>query len=76
MDWLTLIRAPRLGNAGALRLLQHCGSAAGCFTSELPASLDLHAEARAYMRAPDLKPIRDLLMVAIDFSNFRFQSKT
>jgi len=28
---------------------------------------------RAYMRAPDLKPIRDLLMVAIDFSNFRFE---
>ena len=27
---------------------------------------------RAYMRAPDLKPIRDLLMVAIDFSHFRF----
>lgn len=27
---------------------------------------------RAYMRAPDLKPIHDLLMVAIDFSNFRF----
>jgi len=23
------------------------------------------------MRAPDLKPVRDLLMVAIDFSNFR-----
>lgn len=27
---------------------------------------------RAYMRAPDLKAIRHLLMVAIDFSNFRF----
>jgi hypothetical protein len=27
---------------------------------------------RAYMRAPDLKPVRDLLMVAIDFNNFRF----
>jgi hypothetical protein len=27
---------------------------------------------RAYMRAPDLKPVRDLLMVAIDFSHFRF----
>ena len=26
---------------------------------------------RAYMRAPDLKPIRDLLLVAIDFSHFR-----
>ena len=32
------------------------------------------ARRRAYMRAPDLKPIRDLLMVAIDFSNFRFTS--
>jgi DNA processing protein len=53
LDWLALIRTPRLGNAGALRLLQHCGSAAGCFTSELPASLDLHAEARAFLRAPD-----------------------
>lgn len=52
MDWLTLIRAPRLGNASALRLLQHCGSAAGCFTSDIPASLDLHAETRAYLRAP------------------------
>jgi hypothetical protein len=27
---------------------------------------------RAYMRAPDLKPIRDLLLVAIDFKDFRF----
>ena len=27
---------------------------------------------RAYMRAPDLKPVHDLLMVAIDFKNFRF----
>ena len=53
MDWLTLIRAPRLGNAGALRLLQHCGSAAGCFTPDIPASLDLHAETRAWLRAPD-----------------------
>ena len=26
---------------------------------------------RAYMRAPDLKPVHDLLMVAIDFNNFR-----
>ena len=29
---------------------------------------------RAYMRAPDLKPIRDLLMVAIDFTHFRFMA--
>jgi hypothetical protein len=27
---------------------------------------------RAYVRAPDLKPVRDLLMVAIDFRDFRF----
>jgi DNA processing protein len=53
LDWLALIRAPRLGTAGALRLLQHCGGAAGCFTSELPASLDLHAETRAWLRAPE-----------------------
>ena len=32
----------------------------------------LPTKRRAYMRAPDLKPIRDLLMVAIDFTNFRF----
>ncbi|HEX4301093.1 MAG TPA: DNA-processing protein DprA, partial [Gammaproteobacteria bacterium] len=55
MDWLALIRAPRLGSAGALRLLQHCGSAAGCFTSDLPPSLELHAETRAFLRAPDRK---------------------
>ena len=30
---------------------------------------------RAYMRAPDLKPIGDLLMVAIDFSNFRLERR-
>jgi hypothetical protein len=30
---------------------------------------------RAYIRAPDLKPIRDLLMVAIDFNNFRFERR-
>jgi DNA processing protein len=53
LDWLALIRAPRLGSAGALRLLQHCGSAAGCFTSDLPASLELHPETRAWLRAPD-----------------------
>ena len=53
MDWLTLIRAPRLGNAGALRLLQHCGGATDCFTSDLPSDLELHPETRAYLRAPD-----------------------
>ena len=31
---------------------------------------------RAYMRAPDLKPVRDLLLVAIDFKNFRFNHST
>jgi DNA processing protein len=50
-----LIRTPRLGTAGALRLLQHCGSAAGCFTSDLPPSLQLHADTRAWLRAPDPK---------------------
>ncbi|HEY4128335.1 MAG TPA: DNA-processing protein DprA [Gammaproteobacteria bacterium] len=52
LDWLTLIRAPRLGIAGALRLLQHCGSAAGCFTSDLPPALDLQSETRAWLKAP------------------------
>ena len=28
---------------------------------------------RAYVRGPDLKPVRDLLMVAIDLSDFRFK---
>ena len=32
----------------------------------------LPTKRRAYVRAPDLKPVRDLLMVAIDFRNFRF----
>ena len=31
---------------------------------------------RAYMRAPDMNPIRDLLMVAIDFSNFHLASQS
>ncbi|HET7175456.1 MAG TPA: DNA-processing protein DprA [Gammaproteobacteria bacterium] len=45
-----------MGAAGALRLLQHCGSARDCFTSAnpLPASLELHPETRSYLRAPDL----------------------
>ena len=53
--WLALIRAPRLGSAGALRLLQHCGSAAGCFTPgrPLPTSLELHPETRTYLGAAD-----------------------
>jgi DNA processing protein len=53
LDWLLLIRAPRLGTAGALRLLQHCGSAAGCFTSDLPPDLDLKPETRAWLKTPD-----------------------
>jgi len=32
----------------------------------------LPTKRRAYMRAPDLKPVRDLLLVAIDFEGFRF----
>jgi hypothetical protein len=27
---------------------------------------------RAYVRGPDLQPIRDLLMVSIDLSHFQF----
>ncbi len=30
------------------------------------------ARRRAYVRGPDLKPVRDLLMVAIDLSEFYF----
>jgi DNA processing protein len=52
LDWRLLIRAPRLGTAGALRLLQHCGSAAG-FTSDLPPDLDLKPETHAWLKAPD-----------------------
>jgi hypothetical protein len=29
---------------------------------------------RAYLRGPNLKPIRDLLMVSIDLSNFRLST--
>ena len=44
-----------MGTAGALRLLQHCGSAAGCFTSaDHPAALELHPETRGYLKNPDL----------------------
>ena len=34
--------------------------------------LKMPARRRAYVRGPDLKPVRDLLMVAIDLSNFSF----
>jgi len=54
LDWLTLLRTPRLGAAGALRLLQHCGGARECFTSkDLPASLELHPETRTWLHDPD-----------------------
>ncbi len=44
-----------MGTAGALRLLQHCGSAAGCFTSaDHPAAFELHPETRGYLKNPDL----------------------
>ena len=32
------------------------------------------AKRRAYVRGPGLKPIRDLLMVSIDLSNFRLKT--
>ena len=34
--------------------------------------LKMPARRRAYVRGPDLKPVRDLLMVAIDLSDFTF----
>jgi hypothetical protein len=34
--------------------------------------LKLPARRRAYVRGPDLKPVRDLLPVAIDLSEFSF----
>ena len=37
--------------------------------------IKLPTRRRAYIRAPDLKPIRDLLMVAIDLNNFRFERR-
>ena len=35
-------------------------------------SLKMPTRRRAYIRGPDLKPVRDLLMVAIDLSDFSF----
>lgn len=35
-------------------------------------SLKMPTRRRAYVRGPDLKPVRDLLMVAIDLSDFSF----
>jgi hypothetical protein len=34
--------------------------------------LKMPSRRRAYVRGPDLKPVRDLLMVAIDLSDFEF----
>ena len=34
--------------------------------------LKMPARRRAYVRGPDRKPVRDLLMVAIDLSDFSF----
>jgi hypothetical protein len=34
--------------------------------------LTMPTRRRAYVRGPDLKPVRDLLMVAIDLSDFSF----
>jgi len=55
LSWLALVRTPRLGPAGTLRLLKQCGSAADCFKAPASAlaGLDLPAEARAYLSQPD-----------------------
>jgi hypothetical protein len=34
--------------------------------------LKMPTKRRAYVRGPDMKPVRDLLMVAIDLSDFSF----
>ena len=34
--------------------------------------LKMSARRRAYVRGPDRQPVRDLLMVAIDLSDFSF----
>lgn len=52
--------------AGGFPAAQYIGDIATVDGIQLP------MKRRAYMRAPDLKPVRDLLMVAIDFSNFQF----
>jgi hypothetical protein len=54
--------------AGAIPVAQYVGAIASVDGIHLPTNR------RAYMRAPDLSPVRDLLLVAIDFSNFRFIS--
>ena len=51
--------------AGAFPVAQYVGNVVAVDGIQFP------TKRRAYMRAPDLKPVRDLLMVAIDFDNFR-----
>ena len=51
--------------AGAFPVAQYVGNVIAVDGIQFP------TKRRAYMRAPDLKPVRDLLMVAIDFDNFR-----
>jgi hypothetical protein len=57
----------RVDIAGGLPAAQYVGDYISADGIRLP------TRRRAYMRAPDLKPIRDLLMVAIDFTNVRFE---
>jgi hypothetical protein len=54
--------------AGGFPTAQHVGDIAAVDGIRFP------TKRRAYMRGPDLKPVRELLMVAIDFSNFRFMT--
>ena len=51
--------------AGAIPVAQYVGDVVSVDGILFP------TKRRAYMRAPDLSPIRDLLLVTIDFSNFR-----
>ena len=58
----------QLDVAGAFPVAQYVGDVIAVDGIQFP------TKRRAYMRAPDLKPIRDLLMVAIDFNNFKLTS--
>lgn len=55
MNWLALLRAPRLGPVSALHLLDRVGGAAGCFDApdSLCSELELSAETRTFLRQPD-----------------------
>jgi len=55
--------------AGAFPVAQYVGGIVSVDGIRFP------TKRRAYMRAPDLKPVRDLLLVAIDFSGFRFTQR-